>query len=47
MAIDPLTRDIVQTIYIRRIDKQADGKLVPTEIDRFDNVRDPGKDVAK
>lgn len=47
VMIDPLTRDIVQTIYIRRIDKQPDGKLVATEIDRFDNVRDPGKDVAK
>jgi branched-chain amino acid transport system substrate-binding protein len=47
VTIDPLTRDIVQTIYIRRIDKQPDGKLTATEIDRFENVRDPGKDVAK
>lgn len=47
MAIDPRTRDIVQTIYIRRIDKEPDGKLVATEIDRFDKVRDPGEDVAK
>jgi branched-chain amino acid transport system substrate-binding protein len=46
VAIDPVTRDIVQTIYIRRIDKQG-GKLVATEIDKYDNVRDPGKDGPK
>ena len=43
VAIDPATRDIVQTIYIRRIDKQAAGKYVATEIDRYDAVKDPGK----
>lgn len=43
VTIDPATRDIVQTIYIRRIDKQAPGKYVATEIDRYDSVKDPGK----
>lgn len=42
VTIDPATRDIVQTIYIRRIDKR-DGRLVATEIDRFDAVKDPAK----
>jgi branched-chain amino acid transport system substrate-binding protein len=42
VTIDPVTRDIVQTMYIRRIDKQ-DGRLVATEIDRFEAVKDPAK----
>lgn len=42
VAIDEKTNDIVQTIYIRRIDKQ-NGKYVATEIDRYDNVKDPAK----
>lgn len=43
VAIDPVTRDIVQTIYIRRIDKDSRGALVATEIDKFDTVKDPAK----
>jgi branched-chain amino acid transport system substrate-binding protein len=46
VSIDPDTRDVVQTIYIRRIDKQG-GKLVATEIDKFENMKDPGKEAAK
>lgn len=46
VTIDPATRDIVQTIYIRRIDKQGD-KLVANEIARYDNVKDPEKESAK
>ncbi|RJG06986.1 ABC transporter substrate-binding protein [Noviherbaspirillum cavernae] len=46
VTIDPATRDIVQTIYIRRIDRQA-GKLVATEIDKFDGVKDPVKESTK
>jgi branched-chain amino acid transport system substrate-binding protein len=45
VTIDPATRDIVQTMYIRRIDKQ-DGRLVATEIDRFEAVKDPAKEAA-
>jgi branched-chain amino acid transport system substrate-binding protein len=44
--IDPETRDVVQTIYIRRIDKQG-AKLVATEIDKFENMKDPGKESLK
>lgn len=43
VAIDDSTHDIVQTIYIRRIDKLAGGQYGATEIDRYDNVRDPAK----
>jgi len=43
VTIDPATRDIVQTIYIRRIDKLAGGGYGATEIDRYDNVRDPAQ----
>lgn len=45
-SIDPATRDIVQTMYIRRIDKRG-GRLVATEIDKFDGVKDPGKEPTK
>ncbi len=46
IAIDPATRDVVQTIYIRRIDRQG-RRLVATEIDRYDAVKDPGKGAAE
>jgi branched-chain amino acid transport system substrate-binding protein len=42
VTIDTATNDIVQTIYIRRIDRQA-GAFVATEIDRYDAVKDPVK----
>jgi branched-chain amino acid transport system substrate-binding protein len=40
ITIDPQTRDIVQNIYIRRVDK-VDGKYQNTEIATYPNVRDP------
>ena len=42
MSIDPETRDVVQTVYIRRVDK-VDGQLVNVEFDKIDNVKDPWK----
>ena len=39
--IDAATRDIVQTIYVRRVEK-IDGKLRNTEFDKFPAVKDPG-----
>ncbi|HTS22135.1 MAG TPA: ABC transporter substrate-binding protein [Casimicrobiaceae bacterium] len=42
IMIDPETRDIVQTVYIRRVEK-VDGLLYNIEFDRFPEVRDPGK----
>jgi branched-chain amino acid transport system substrate-binding protein len=42
MTIDPETRDVVQTVYIRRVEK-VDGRLVNVEFDKVDNVKDPVK----
>jgi len=42
VAMDPETRDIVQTVYIRRVEKK-DGKLVNVEFEKFPDVKDPGK----
>jgi branched-chain amino acid transport system substrate-binding protein len=42
ISIDPETRDIVQTVYIRRVEKTADG-LRNAEFDSFPNVKDPAK----
>ena len=42
IAIDPETRDIVQTVYVRRVERR-DGHLYNIEFDSFPNVKDPGK----
>ncbi|MDT3685605.1 MAG: ABC transporter substrate-binding protein [Pseudorhodoplanes sp.] len=42
ISIDPETRDIIQTIYVRRVEK-VDGKLVNVEFDKVENVKDPVK----
>jgi len=42
MAIDPETRDIVQTIYVRKVEKK-NNELWNVEFDKFENVKDPGK----
>jgi len=42
IMIDPETRDIVQTVYIRRVEK-VDGQLYNVEFDKFPDVKDPGK----
>jgi branched-chain amino acid transport system substrate-binding protein len=44
IAIDPATRDIVQNIYIRRIEK-VDGKLADVEIQTIPMVKDPWKEL--
>jgi branched-chain amino acid transport system substrate-binding protein len=46
MSIDPETRDVVQTVYIRRVEK-VKGKLVNVEIDKIENVKDPFKAEMK
>jgi len=43
ISIDPATRDVIQTIYVRRVERLKDGKLYNVEFDRVDNVKDPGK----
>ena len=42
MAIDPETRDVIQTVYIRRVEKVA-GALLNVEFDKVKNVKDPWK----
>ncbi len=44
IEIDPATRDIVQTVYIRKVEKTKDGQLVNVEFDKFDRVKDPAKE---
>ena len=40
ISIDPQTRDIVQTVYVRKVEKVG-GKLVNVEIAKIPNVKDP------
>jgi branched-chain amino acid transport system substrate-binding protein len=46
ISIDPETRDIIQTVYIRRVEKVG-GKVVNVEFDKIENVRDPVKAAMK
>ena len=40
LSIDPETRDIVQTVYMRRVEKVA-GQSLNVEFDKIENVKDP------
>ena len=42
IAIDPATRDIVQTVYIRRVEKKGNDYW-NVEFDKVPDVKDPGK----
>jgi branched-chain amino acid transport system substrate-binding protein len=42
MSIDPATRDVIQTVYMRRVER-VDGQLRNIEIDKIENVKDPAK----
>jgi len=42
ISIDPETRDIVQNVYMRKVEKVA-GELYNVEFETFPNVKDPGK----
>ncbi len=42
VEIDAATRDIVQTVYIRKTER-VNGQLVNVEFDRFERVKDPAK----
>ena len=42
IMIDPETRDIVQTVYIRKVEK-VNGQLYNIEFDKYPDVKDPGK----
>src|SRR5262249_18128763 len=41
ITVDPETRDLVQDVYIRRVER-ADGELYNVEFDKYDAVKDPG-----
>jgi len=42
VAIDPETRDIISTVYIRRVEKVGD-HVQNVEIEKLENVKDPVK----
>jgi branched-chain amino acid transport system substrate-binding protein len=42
ISIDPQTRDIIQNIYIRKVEK-IDGQLYNVEFETYPDVKDPGK----
>jgi branched-chain amino acid transport system substrate-binding protein len=42
ISIDPETRDIIENVYIRRVEKVG-GNLVNVEFDKVENVKDPVK----
>ncbi|PZQ50723.1 MAG: ABC transporter substrate-binding protein [Rhodovulum sulfidophilum] len=43
VTIDPETRDIIQNVYMRRVERGADGELWNVEFETFEAVKDPGK----
>jgi branched-chain amino acid transport system substrate-binding protein len=45
-SIDPETRDVVQTVYIRRVEKVG-GNIVNVEFDKVENVKDPTHGAGK
>jgi len=46
VSIDPDTRDIINTVYIRRVEKVGN-EVRNVEIAKFENVKDPVKERAK
>jgi branched-chain amino acid transport system substrate-binding protein len=42
IAIDPATRDVVQTVYLRKVEKRGD-HYWNVEFDKVPDVKDPGK----
>jgi branched-chain amino acid transport system substrate-binding protein len=46
ISIDPETRDIIQTVYMRRVEKVG-GELLNVEFDKVENVKDPVKERMK
>ena len=46
ISIDPETRDIIQNVYIRKVEKKADGLPWSVEFATFEAVKDPLKQAA-
>jgi branched-chain amino acid transport system substrate-binding protein len=40
ISIDPQTRDVIQTVYIRKVEK-AGGRIVNVPFDKYEKVKDP------
>jgi branched-chain amino acid transport system substrate-binding protein len=43
-TIDPKERDIIQNIYVQKVEKRADGRFVSVPFDVFKDVKDPWKE---
>jgi branched-chain amino acid transport system substrate-binding protein len=46
ISIDPATRDIIQNIYIRKVEK-VNGELYNVEFETIPNVKDPAKEAKQ
>jgi branched-chain amino acid transport system substrate-binding protein len=46
ISIDPETRDIIQNVYIRKVEKKEDGQPWAVEFSTFEAVKDPLKQAA-
>jgi branched-chain amino acid transport system substrate-binding protein len=46
VSIDAETRDIIQNVYVRKVEKK-DGQLYNVEFETFEAVKDPVKAAAK
>jgi branched-chain amino acid transport system substrate-binding protein len=46
IEIDPQTREIVQSVYVRKVEKKG-GHFVNVEFDRFPHFKDPAKEATK
>jgi branched-chain amino acid transport system substrate-binding protein len=46
MGIDPETRDVIQTVYFRKVEKVGND-IVNVEFDKVENVKDPVKERMK
>jgi branched-chain amino acid transport system substrate-binding protein len=46
IMIDPATRDVVQTVYVRKVEN-IKGQPYNVEFDQFTNQKDPGKETGK
>jgi len=46
ISIDPETRDIVQNVYVRRVENVG-GRYINVEFDKVENVKDPVKERMK
>jgi len=42
ISIDPATRDVIETVYVRKVEK-VKGELYNVEFDKFPDQKDPGK----